>query len=249
MHPEKIREILAKVSRRETDVEAALSQLRDLPFEDLGFARLDHHRELRLGVPEIVFGENKEIVQILSIVRRMTDKSRTVLISRIDAAKGSRLLQEFPQGKYHETARLFALSSGTFPLASRGKLFILAAGTSDIPVAEEALVTAQTLGNEVDRLYDVGVAGLNRLLPEIPRIREASVLIVIAGMEGALPSVVAGLVGRPVIAVPTSIGYGSSFGGVTALLAMLNSCVPGVTVVNIDNGVGAAVAAHLINSR
>lgn len=247
MNPDKIRQILEKVERHESTVGEALELLRDLPFEDLGFARLDHHRELRLGVPEIVLGESKEIGSLVAIVRRLTERSQILLVSRVDREKGGALLREFPAGEYHETARLFSLSRQ--PRENRkGKIFILAAGTSDLPVAEEARVTAETLGHPVESVCDVGVAGLHRLLPELPRVREAAVVIAVAGMEGALPSVVAGLVGRPVIAVPTSVGYGSSFGGVTALLAMLNSCVPGVTVVNIDNGVGAAVAAHLICS-
>ncbi len=246
MNSEKIRDLLEKVSRSELPVEEALRVLRDLPFEDLGFARLDHHRELRTGVPEIVFGERKELGQIVAIVRRMTDRGGTVLVSRIDQDKGRALLREFPAGEYHESARLFVKGGDGGFKDARGKIMVIAAGTSDIPVAEEARVTCATLGHEVDRLYDVGVAGLHRLLPEIPRVREARVVIAVAGMEGALASVVAGLVGRPVIAVPTSVGYGTSFGGITALLAMLNSCVPGVTTVNVDNGIGAAVAAHLI---
>ena len=245
MNPDIIRELLEKVSRKEFSVPEALELLRDLPFEDLGFARLDHHRQLRTGVPEIVFGERKELGQILAIVRRMTDRGGTVLVSRIDRDKGIALVREFPAGEYHESARLFSMRAGVMP-ENGAKVFVLAAGTSDIPVAEEARVTCATLGSRVERLYDVGVAGLHRLLPEIPGVREARVVIAVAGMEGALASVVAGLVGRPVIAVPTSVGYGASFGGITALLAMLNSCVPGVTTVNVDNGIGAAVAAHLI---
>jgi len=222
--------------------------MQDPFFFDLGFARLDLQREDRTGVPEIVWGEGKTIPQLSAIVRRMTEKSSLILVSRLDEQKGASLLAEFPAGSYHAQARLFSLDcrSGK-KTAGRGKIAVLAAGTSDIPVAEEAAVTTARLGNEVERIYDVGIAGLHRLLAELPRIREASVLIVIAGMEGALPSVVAGLVGRPIVAVPTSIGYGTGLGGIAALLTMLNSCAPGVTVVNIDNGIGAAVAAHMIN--
>jgi hypothetical protein len=211
------------------------------------FARLDVERLQRTGIPEIVFGEGKTIDQISTIVRRMTEKKSLILVSRVDESKGTHLAKEFPEGNYHSQARIFSLVFESPKKTGRGKILILAAGTSDIAVAEEAAVTAVLLGNEVERIYDVGVAGLHRLLTELPRIREASVLIVIAGMEGALPSVVAGLVGKPIIAVPTSVGYGTGMGGGVALMAMLNSCAPGLTVVNIDNGIGAAVSAHLIN--
>jgi len=212
------------------------------------FARLDDLREARTGIPEIVWGENKTVVQLVSIVRRMTEKQSLILVSRLDEEKGRHLVKEFPSGNYHPEARLFSLQPRPREeAATRGTMLILAAGTSDIPVAEEAFVTASLLGSRVERIYDVGVAGIHRLFAQMDRIREAAVLIVIAGMEGALPSVVAGLVGKPIVAVPTSIGYGTGLGGIAALLAMLNGCAPGVTVVNIDNGVGAAVAAHLIN--
>jgi hypothetical protein len=212
------------------------------------FANLDDLRESRTGIPEIVWGENKTLHQLVTIVRRMTEKQSLILVSRIDEEKGRCLLKEFPSGEYHSEARIFSLLPRPRErAATRGTLLILAAGTSDIPVAEEAFVTASLLGSRVERIYDVGIAGLHRLFAQMERIREASVLIIIAGMEGALPSVVAGLVGKPIVAVPTSIGYGTGLGGVAALLAMLNGCAPGVTVVNIDNGVGAAVAAHLIN--
>ncbi len=210
------------------------------------FARLDPERSHRTGVPEIVLGESKTAEQILAIVRRMTEQPELILVSRLDTAKANLLLQEFPKGTYHREARLFSMNPK--PVRFAGHIAVLAAGTSDVPVAEEAAVTATLLGHPVDRFYDVGVAGLHRLLKEIPKICEASVLIVVAGMEGALPSVVAGLVGKPLIAVPTSVGYGTGLGGFAALIAMLNGCAPGVTVVNIDNGLGAAVAAHLINS-
>ncbi len=217
-------------------------------ISEIEFARLDHHRELRTGLPEIVLGEKKTVFQLVSILRRMSEKEGTVIASRIDEEKGTRLTQEFPTGTYHPVARIFSIDGSLKKTPGRGKIFVLAAGTSDLPVAEEAAVTAGLLGNEVERLYDVGVAGLHRLLTELPKIREGSVLIVVAGMEGTLPSVVAGLVARPVIAVPTSVGYGTGLGGLSALLTMLNSCSPGITVVNIDNGVGAAAAAHLINA-
>ena len=226
-----------------------LSQiLEKIQDTDLGFARPDYHRELRLGVPEIIFGEGKSSDQISAIVRRMLEKDNLILVSRLSADKAAPLMQEFPKGSYHPEARLFSLNQPPLKVEStRGKIAVLAAGTSDLPIAEEAALTAGALGNEVERFYDVGVAGLHRLLSVIPKVREASVLIVIAGMEGALPSVVAGLVGKPIIAVPTSVGYGTGLGGLAALLTMLNSCAPGISVVNIDNGIGAAVTAHLIN--
>ncbi|MBI4374143.1 MAG: nickel pincer cofactor biosynthesis protein LarB [Deltaproteobacteria bacterium] len=247
MNPEKIRQILETVSRGGMTVESALKGLRDLPFEDLGFARLDHHRQLRTGVPEIVFGEKKETGQLLEIVERLWERSDRVLVTRIDEEKGRALVQKFPHGEFLPSPRLFVVGKELKEPKVHGKIMILAAGTADLPVAEEARATSQFLGSPVESIYDVGIAGLHRLLAEVERLRQASVIIAIAGMEGALPSVVAGLVGRPVIAVPTSVGYGTGFRGISALLAMLNSCVPGVTVVNIDNGVGAAVAAHLIN--
>lgn len=215
--------------------------------KEVAFARVDLEREQRTGVPEIVLGDSKTPHQISAIVRRMTEKQTLILASRLDESKGAFLLEEFPQGRYHPEARIFSLDRREERRAGRGTIAILAAGTSDLPVAEEAAVTASLLGNEVSRYYDIGIAGLHRLLSELPNIRRASVLIVLAGMEGALPSVVAGLVGLPIVAVPTSIGYGTGLGGLAAMAAMLNSCAPGVTVVNIDNGVGAAVAAHLIN--
>ncbi len=258
--------LLNQIQKGEKTIEEGIELLRDLPFSDLGFAKLDHHRELRIGVPEIVWGENKSVKEISLIVRRMTEKGALIIVSRLVEEKGQALLGEFPSGTYYDRARIFSLlSNSPFDVSSgsveekggeggialegetRGPILVLAAGTSDISVAEEAAVVADLLGNPVKRLYDVGISGLHRLLAEIPEIRKASVLIVVAGMEGALPSVVAGLVGKPIIAVPTSIGYGTGLGGVAALMTMLNSCAPGVTVVNIDNGVGAAVAAHLMN--
>jgi len=212
------------------------------------FARPDFHRELRLGVPEIIWGENKTAAQLVAIARRMTESDSLVLVSRLNEEKAAALLEALPKGRYHGEARIFSWVGGNPPKSvGRGKVLVLAAGTSDLPIAQEAALTAELLGNSVERIYDVGIAGLHRLLKEVPRLREAGVLIVVAGMEGALPSVVAGLVGKPIIAVPTSIGYGTGLGGYSALLTMLNGCAPGVTVVNIDNGVGAAVAAHLIN--
>ena len=232
--------------------EQGLNALRDLPHEPLGYARVDHHRVLRCGLPEVVFGAGKTPEQIVGIVARLKTRGHPVLVTRLSpetfAACGRDLDagHEVPGG-YDPVSRLWTWSAGPVPITGRGTLVVACAGTSDLPVAEEAARTAEMLGNPVVRLTDVGVAGLHRLVEQLPRLREASAIVVIAGMEGALPSVVAGLVACPVIAVPTSVGYGASFGGLAALLAMLNSCVPGVTVVNIDNGFGAACAAHLIN--
>lgn len=249
MEPRRLREILERVSRGELPVEEALSALRALPFEDLGFAKVDHHRAIRLGFPEVVLGQWKSPEQILQIVRALADKGNNVLVTRVDGDKATQIAQEFPALRYDPVSRTLVLEQTPIAQRGRGPIAILTAGTSDIPVAEEAAVTARLMGNEVVRLYDVGVAGIHRLLDRRAQLEQAAVVIVVAGMEGALASVVAGLVCCPVIAVPTSIGYGASFGGISALLTMLNSCAAGVTVVNIDNGFGAAYAASLINRR
>ncbi len=245
---ERIEKLLEGVREGTLSIAQAMEALRDLPYDDLGFARIDHHRELRTGVPEIVWGENKSLDQLRAVIRRMSEKEGLILATRVDAIKGEALIREFPEARYHPAARLFCWPRSRKIATGRGRIAVLAAGTSDLPVAEEAAITAELLGNEISRHYDVGVAGLHRLLAELPAIRSASVAIVIAGLEGALPSVVAGLIGRPIVAVPTSVGYGTGLGGIAALLSMLNSCAPGISVVNIDNGVGAAVTAHLINS-
>lgn len=232
--------------------EQGLARLRDLPHEDLGFARLDHHRPLRTGLPEVVYGAGKTAEHIVGIVARLKGRGHPVLVTRLApevfAACGRDLDagHERP-GTYEPLSRTWRWAPGPIAVTGAGSIGIVCAGTSDLPVAEEAAITLELFGNRTDRLSDVGVAGLHRLLEHLPRLRTARALVVVAGMEGALPSVVAGLVRCPVIAVPTSVGYGASFGGLAALLAMLNSCAPGVTVVNIDNGFGAACAAHLIN--
>lgn len=216
------------------------------PIDDLGFAQVDAHRALRQGFPEVVFGAGKTPEQVASIAVKVMDREDRVLVTRADAAHAVAVAAKLPEATYHESARCITVEAKR--LAKReGSIAVLCAGTSDLPVADEAAVTADLMGNEVLRVNDVGVAGLHRLLASMPRVREASVIIAVAGMEGALPSVVAGLVHRPVIAVPTSIGYGANFGGLAALLGMLNSCGSGVTVVNIDNGFGAAFAANQIN--
>ena len=223
-----------------------LGALRAAPFEDLGFARVDTHRELRQGFPEVILGVGKTPAQIAAIADRIIARGQTLLVTRAtpDAFDAVRTIA--PDCEYHEQARMISLQKTTAP-AGVGTVLVACAGTSDLPVAEEAAVTADIMGNAVDRLYDVGVAGIHRLLRERTRLESARVVIVVAGMEGALPSVIAGLIQAPVIAVPTSVGYGASFGGIAALLGMLNSCANGVAVVNIDNGFGAACMASAIN--
>jgi pyridinium-3,5-biscarboxylic acid mononucleotide synthase len=220
--------------------------LRQAPFEDLGFARVDHHRTLRQGFPEVVFGSGKSPAQIAAISERIVAAGENLLVTRASAEAYQAVAARYPTASFHEVARTITMRvRETAP--GRGTILVVAAGTADLPVAEEAVVTAEVMGNTVERLYDVGVAGLHRLLAEHARLTSAHVVIVVAGMEGALPSVVGGLVDVPVVAVPTSVGYGASFGGLTALLAMLNSCATGVSVVNIDNGFGAAAVASAIN--
>lgn len=221
----------------------ALERLRHYPTEDLDFARLDHHRMLRQGQPEVVFAERKSAEQLIAICDRLREAQGTFLCTRADAAQLDALTQRFAGTEVNRIARTAWLPAATREPLRGGPLLVVTAGTSDLPVAEEAAEVARAMGAEVERLADVGVAGLHRLLAESERLARASVVIVVAGMEGALPSVVGGLVGAPVIAVPTSVGYGASFGGLAALLGMLNSCAAGVTVVNIDNGFGAAMAA------
>jgi NCAIR mutase (PurE)-related protein len=224
-----------------------MARLRDLPFEDLGFAKVDHHRVLRQGFPEVVMGEGKDAKQIAAIVKALRKKKNNVLVTRLDPDKAGELKRLRTGLTFHPIARAATWQTNRQKIAGKGSVVVVCAGTSDIAVAEEAVVTSEIMGNRVDRLYDVGVAGIHRLLTNRALLDTASVLIVVAGMEGALPSVVGGLVAKPVIAVPTSIGYGASFHGLAALLGMLNSCAAGVTVVNIDNGFGAGFAASLIN--
>jgi pyridinium-3,5-biscarboxylic acid mononucleotide synthase len=227
------------------DAERQALELAQDPFEDLGFARVDHHRAIRQGFPEVVFGQGKQPDQIARIARAIVDRGHSLLVTRTDATAFAAVSAMVPDVAFHEQARII---ERRLPVErGKGIVLIAAAGTSDIPVAEEAAVSAEVMGNDVDRLYDVGVAGLHRLLSERDRVLNARVIIAVAGMEGALASVVGGLVKNPVIAVPTSVGYGASFGGITALLAMLNSCATGVSVVNIDNGFGAAAIASSIN--
>jgi NCAIR mutase (PurE)-related protein len=223
-----------------------LQYLRQAPFEDLGFAQVDQQRSLRQGFPEVVFGPGKTPEQIAAISERIVAAGHSLLVTRTTSEAHAAVVRRVPSASFHEQARTITNRTVKMP-AGRGTVLVVAAGTSDLPVAEEAAISAEIMGNSVDRLYDVGVAGLHRLLAAYDRLLAAHVLIVVAGMEGALPSVVGGLVEAPVIAVPTSVGYGASFGGLTALLAMLNSCATGVSVVNIDNGFGAAAMASAIN--
>jgi len=246
MTEEQLRRVLSDLKSGVISEDQACERLRNLPFEDLGFANVDHHRTLRQGFPEVVFGAGKTADQVARIVQAMGPGRHNILVTRSDAEQYGRVKEIFPEAEFHAAARAIVVHRER-TVWGRGTVLVISAGTSDIPVAEEALVTLQTMGNEVEFLYDVGVSGLHRLLDRRDRLTNARVLIVVAGMEGALPSVVGGLVAAPVIAVPTSIGYGASFGGMTALLSMLNSCASNVTVVNIDNGFGAGMVASLIN--
>jgi pyridinium-3,5-biscarboxylic acid mononucleotide synthase len=247
MQSSSIEKLLKDVSEGSVDVAQALERLKHLPFEDLGCATVDHHRALRQGFPEVIFGQGKSIPQMRTIIQALSSKGGNVLATRVNGAKGAKLKEFFPEAIYHADARALTIEQHPVKIRGRGKILVVCAGTSDISVAAEAVLTAKLMGNEVEKLYDVGVAGLHRLLAKRELLAEAAVIIVVAGMEGALPSVIGGLVDKPVIAVPTSVGYGAAFGGVAALLGMLNSCAAGVTVVNIDNGFGAAYAASLMN--
>ena len=245
-----LQKLLDSVREGTVDPAAAAERIgtamRAAPFEDLGFARVDMHRELRQGFPEVILGLGKTPAQIAAIAARITSGGRPLLVTRAQPEAFEAVREVAPAAKYHVEARAITLANGEIA-PGKGTIVIACAGTSDLHVAEEAAVTAEIMGNTTDRLYDVGVAGIHRILSEHSRIQSARVIIVVAGMEGALPSVVAGLVSVPVIAVPTSVGYGASFGGIAALLGMLNSCANGVAVVNIDNGFGAAAMASLIN--
>ena len=246
---ESLRALFAAVRDGQLDPEEAekraLDRLEHQSFEDLGFARVDHHRAARQGFPEVIFGQGKTPDQVARIAKAIVDRGHTLLVTRTNAVAFEAVARVVPDARFHEQAGIIERREAV--PAGRGVILIAAAGTSDIPVAEECAVSAEVMGNEVDRLYDVGVAGIHRLLAERARLDRARVIVVTAGMEGALPSVVGGLVRVPVVAVPTSVGYGASFGGLTALLAMLNSCATGISVVNIDNGFGAAAIASTIN--
>ncbi len=247
MTAEKLKQLLRQVAEGKASVDSAFRKIRALPFETLGMARVDHHRTIRQGVPEVILGEGKTAAQIIRIARTMRNAGVDVLITRVDGETQKRIRKPFPRAVVHREARCVVIRSAGAAVNGKGNILVVTAGTSDIPVAEEAAVTAEFLGNRVERLYDVGVAGIHRLLMQKKALLSARVIVVVAGMEGALASVVGGLTDKPVIAVPTSVGYGASFGGVAALLGMLNSCSPTVGVVNIDNGFGAGVLSSVIN--
>jgi pyridinium-3,5-biscarboxylic acid mononucleotide synthase len=247
MNKELLLKLLQEVAAGDRTVPDAARQLEHLACEDIGYAQVDHHRSLRKGFPEVIFGEGKSAEQISGIMQCMSSQESVVLATRVDSDKAQSVLARFPEAHYHAEARMLVWMPAPLPSAGRGMILVIAAGTSDLPVAMEAYITAQAMGNRVEKLIDVGVAGIHRLFRHREMLENASVLVVVAGMEGALPSVVAGMVSRPVIAVPTSIGYGVSLGGLTALFAMLNSCSSNVAVVNIDNGFGAGYVASMIN--
>jgi hypothetical protein len=247
VNPEHLRTLLAAVKDGATAIDDALRELRDLPFRALGFAHADTHRHLRTGFPEVVFGTGKTTAQIAALLGELGRDGATVMATRIAPDVAQELLAAVPKARYLDAARIVVVGPAPEPTRGRGTVAVLTAGTADIPVAEEAAVTAELDGNHVVRVFDVGVAGLHRLLAHRETIEQAEVLVVVAGMDGVLPTVVAGLFSRPVIAVPTSVGYGASLGGIAALLTMLNSCATGVAVVNIDNGFGAGRMASLLN--
>ncbi len=243
----RLMELLGQVAGGEISPEQAAKRLKSLPYEDLGFARVDHHRRLRKGFPEVVYGQGKTPEQIALIARSLSDQGAAVLVTRVSPVKAKAVRKRMPELTYHSQAACLGLAASDPPAPGKGLVAVVAAGTSDLPVAQEAVLTATLMGSKVETVFDVGVAGLHRLLASAPVLERASCFVVVAGMEGALPSVVAGMVDRPVVAVPTSVGYGTAFGGLAALLGMLNSCAPGLSVVNIDNGFGAGYLAGLID--
>ncbi len=245
MQEHEIKEIMENVANKKLKVEEAITKLKFLPFEDLGFAKIDHHRALRKGFPEVVYCQNKTKEQVAYIVKRMAKNNSTVLATRATEEMFNEVENSVKNAEYNKISKTIIINK--IKKIKNGRILVLSAGTSDMPVAEEAAVVAETMGNQVERIYDVGVAGLHRLLKNKEKISEANVLVVVAGMDGVLPSVVSGLFDKPIIAVPTSVGYGASFKGIAPLLTMLNSCSPGVVVVNIDNGFGAGYFASLIN--
>jgi len=249
MDEKHLKELLTSVAAGQSSVDSALAKLKHFSYEDLSFAHVDHHRAIRKGFPEVIYGEGKTVEQTIGIMQAMEKQGSPVMVTRLSPEKATTILSTFPTAKYFNDARFLIWHSDTIEKLGRGSILVISAGTSDIPVAREAYLTAKYMGNHVDAIYDVGVAGIHRLLGHQEIINAASVLIVVAGMEGALPSVVAGLVCRPVIAVPTSVGYGLSLNGVAALLGMLNSCASNVAVVNIDNGFGAGYIASVINRQ
>lgn len=249
MNPTAIKKLLEDLKSGKVTVEETLCGLKGLPYQELGCTTIDTHRSLRKGFPEVIYGEGKTAAQIVPIMKAMSGRKENCLATRVDEKKAKVLKKAFPRASYCKVSKTFFIKSHDIAPVGKGVIMVISAGTSDIPVAEEAAIVAEYMGNTVRRLYDVGVAGIHRLLSKADDIRTANVLIVVAGMEGALPSVVAGIVSRPVVAVPTSVGYGANLGGLTTLMAMLNSCASGISVVNIDNGFGAAYVASLINKE
>ncbi len=247
MNPQRLKQMLDQVAKGELSPEQAETALKDMAFESIDYAHIDHHRSLRKGFPEVIFGQGKTAEQIIGIMQVMAKNEEIILVTRMDRQKADQVRTLFPEAEYDGEARILLLKTREPEIRSKGEILVITAGTSDIPVAKEAEITARAMGNQVRTLFDVGVAGIHRLFAHGKQIQAASVLVVVAGMEGALPSVVAGMVRAPVIAVPTSVGYGTSFGGMTALLGMLNSCSSNVAVVNIDNGFGAGFMAATIN--
>lgn len=247
MNQETLKHLLSEVAQGSLCVDDAQKQLKTLSFENIDFAHIDHHRSLRKGFPEVIFGQGKTSDQIIGIMEKMIEKENIILVTRLDRKKADNIIAAFDHVEYFEDARLLRYQKTPPQITGTGTILVVSAGTSDIPVAREAYLTATAMGNQVETVFDVGVAGIHRLFAHQEQLQSASVIIVAAGMEGALPSVVAGMVKSPVIAVPTSIGYGTSFGGLTALLGMLNSCSSNVAVVNIDNGFGAGYMASSIN--
>jgi NCAIR mutase (PurE)-related protein len=247
MNKNLLKKLLESVAKGQVSAEDGAQKLQHMAYEDITYAHVDHHRSLRKGFPEVIFGEGKTADQIVGIMEKMMDQENIILVTRTSQQKADIVLSHLPQAVYHADARMIVMELNSVPDQGRGLILIISAGTSDIPVAREAYLTAKAMGNTVDTIFDVGVSGIHRLLNHKPLIDRAAVLIVVAGMEGALPSVVAGMIDRPVIAVPTSIGYGVNLGGLTALFAMLNSCSSNVAVVNIDNGFGAGYMAAMIN--
>jgi NCAIR mutase (PurE)-related protein len=246
MNIKEVEKLLKDVKNGQTTIEEALVVLKNFPYTDLGFARIDHHREMRTGYPEIIYCAGKSVDQVREIVRVMSERENNVIGTRANQDMFNAVKSIIPEAVYYPMARIISVQKKK-PATPKTRIAVITAGTSDMPIAEEAAITAELLGNNVLRIYDAGVAGIHRLVDKLPEIRDCRVIIVIAGMEGALASVVGGLVDKPVIAVPTSVGYGANFGGISALLAMLTSCSTGVTVVNIDNGFGAGFSASMIN--
>lgn len=245
MDEDHLRSLLQRVKKGAVTVDKALEDLRHLPYRDMGFAKVDHHRSLRKGFPEVVFCQGKPVQDAVAIIREILTHGKNLLATRASGELYDEVVKDCPDAQYHERSRVITVERKKSP--QKGRIAVVCAGTADIPVAEEAVLTARIMGNRVETLYDVGVAGIHRVMDHLRELEKARVIIVVAGMEGALPSVVGGLVSRLVIAVPTSVGYGANFSGVAPLLAMLNSCASGVTVMNIDNGFGAGYAASLVN--